>query len=183
MSTVQIAGISSGLDTTSIIKGLMAVEKLPLTNMQTKVTNLTAKKNVWGEINTKLLSLKNTLSELNSSSSFSNKTTKISDASIISATAGSKSVPGTYHLNISNTATGTSTQSTGTIGQPVNTTAVLNSGEAGFFITPTSGTFTINNYTFTMDASNDNLVNVIDRINEQSATTGVTASYLNDRLV
>ncbi|HAU32294.1 MAG: Flagellar hook-associated 2 domain protein [Desulfotomaculum sp. 46_296] len=183
MSTIQFTGISSGIDTDSIIEALMQIEKQPVTNMKTKVTNLTAKKDAWGKINTKLLSLRNTLSKLNLSSSFSGKTAQVSDNSIAGATAGSNSVPETYHLNISNIATGTRAQSTGTIGQPINTSAVLNSSEAGFAITPASGTFTINNYTFTLDAASDNLVNVIDRINAQSATTGVTASYENDRLV
>ncbi|HAG11533.1 MAG TPA: hypothetical protein DCK76_09170 [Desulfotomaculum sp.] len=183
MSTVKITGISSGLDTDSIIKGLMAVEKLPLTNMQTKVGTLTAKKNAWGEINTKLLSLKNILSELSSSSSFLGRTAQVSNASVAGAAAGSTSIPGTYHLNIISTATGTKTQSAGTLGQPINTSAALNSSDAGFAITPTSGTFTINNYAFTLDAANDSLADVIGQINGQSAATGVTASYLNDRLV
>ncbi|MFA5384591.1 MAG: flagellar filament capping protein FliD [Eubacteriales bacterium] len=183
MSTIQITGISSGIDTDSIIKALMQLEKQPVTNMETRVTNLTAKKNAWGTINTKLLSLKNALSDLNLSSSFSGKTTTVNNESVLRAAAGSNSLPETYHFNITSTATGTKTQSTGTIGQPINTNAVLNSSEAGFAITPTSGTFTINNYTFTLNAANDNLVNVVDRINEQSATTGVTASYETDRLV
>ncbi len=183
MSTIQFTGISSGIDTDSIIEALMQLEKQPVTNMKTKVTNLTAKKNAWGTINTKLLSLKNALSDLNLSTSFSGKTTTVSNESVLKASAQSGALPETYHFNITSTATGTKTQSAGTIGQPVNTGAVLNSSEAGFAITPTSGTFTINNYTFTLDAASDSLVNVIDRINAQSSTTGVTASYLNDRLV
>ena len=54
---------------------------------------------------------------------------------------------------------------------------------AGFTLPPTSGTFTINGITLTVDTGADTLDDLIDKINRSAA--GVTASYdpVNDRVV
>jgi flagellar hook-associated protein 2 len=58
----------------------------------------------------------------------------------------------------------------------INQSSVLNqNNSAGFATGVTSGTFTINGVSFTVDATKDSLSNVISRIN--SSTAGVTATY------
>ncbi|HEY8312725.1 MAG TPA: flagellar filament capping protein FliD [Candidatus Baltobacteraceae bacterium] len=75
------------------------------------------------------------------------------------------------------TNTGTSGSVTGTAGVGgINQAANFNSASNAGFVTPvTSGTFTINGVQITVDTSQDNLSNVITRINSSAA--GVTASY------
>jgi flagellar hook-associated protein 2 len=58
----------------------------------------------------------------------------------------------------------------------INQSSVLNQNNNAGFATPvTSGTFTINGVSFTVDATKDSLSNVISRIN--GSTAGVTATY------
>ena len=54
MSTIQFGGVISGLNTQGIIDALVAAKKQPLTDMQTKETNLTSQKAAYTELGTAL---------------------------------------------------------------------------------------------------------------------------------
>jgi flagellar hook-associated protein 2 len=183
VSSIQFTGLASGIDTKSIIDALMQLERRPLERLQGRIQVNEARSAAWGEINTKLLALKNSLSELTQTATFSGRTATSSDQSIVTATATPDALTGAYHLNVISLATATRVQSTNSLGQPVDPAAVLNSASAGFVLTPISGTFTINNVAITIDASVDTLNDVINRIN--ASVPNVTASYNNetDRLV
>ena len=59
MSTLSIGGLSTGLDTKSIISQLMSIEAQPQTKMQWKQQLWTARKTAWSDLNTRLLTLQN----------------------------------------------------------------------------------------------------------------------------
>lgn len=183
MPTFQFTGIASGLDTKSMVEALMQIERRPMVKLEQKIKDLSVKTSAWGEINTKLLVLKNTLTALKLAATFAGKKALVSDITKAAATAGPEALPGTYHLTINNLASATKIQSTKATGKPVGPTAVLNSEQAGFALTPTSGTFTVNNVAIEIDIAVDTLNDVIDRINTN--VPNVTANYdsPNDRLV
>lgn len=183
MPSIQFTGLASGINTKSMIDALIQLERRPLEKLQNRIQVNEAKSAAWREINTRLLALKNSLTELTLAATFSGRTTISSDQSRVTATATPTALTGTYHLNIISLATATGVQSTNSLGQPVDPAAILNSAGAGFALTPTSGSFTINNVAITIDAGVDTLNEVIDRIN--TSVPNVTASYNNetDRLV
>ncbi len=102
--------------------------------------------------------------------------TPSSMAPIVSASAGPTAAIGSFKVTVLQLASSTVARSAAAAGQAVDQGAPLQS--AGFAITPTSGTFTINGVTITIDASVDKIGDVINRINSSGA--GVTASLVND---
>jgi flagellar hook-associated protein 2 len=60
----NIGGLSSGLDTNSIVTQLMAIEKQPITALQTKQATSQAKANAWKQIGTALSSLTSRINDL-----------------------------------------------------------------------------------------------------------------------
>jgi flagellar hook-associated protein 2 len=59
MSNFAVDGLSSGLDTTSIIEQLMAVERQPIVRLENRRGNLNQEKSAWSDLDTRL----NTLTE------------------------------------------------------------------------------------------------------------------------
>ena len=57
MATISSAGIGSGLDVDGIVTKLMAVEKRPLTSLQTKASTIDSKISAFGTIKSQLSSL------------------------------------------------------------------------------------------------------------------------------
>ena len=66
--TSYIGGLASGLDTASMIKQLMEVERLPILNLQSNRQKLVAKDDAWRDIATRLSSLRTSLDALASAS-------------------------------------------------------------------------------------------------------------------
>ena len=62
--TSYIGGLASGLDTASMIKQLMEVERLPILNLQSNRQKLVAKDDAWRDIATRLSSLRTSLDAL-----------------------------------------------------------------------------------------------------------------------
>ena len=57
MSTFSIGGLSSGLDTKSIISQLLEIDARPKVKKQWQHALWTERKNIWSEVNTRLLAL------------------------------------------------------------------------------------------------------------------------------
>jgi flagellar hook-associated protein 2 len=71
----SIGGIASGLDTTGIIEQLMQLERIPVRRMQTTQQQLRARDDAWGQINTKLSTLRAAVDKINRPDRFSNLVT------------------------------------------------------------------------------------------------------------
>ena len=50
MATISSAGVGSGLDVESIVTKLMAVERTPLTQMQSEASKIQSKLSVYGKV-------------------------------------------------------------------------------------------------------------------------------------
>lgn len=100
MSGVQtIGGLASGLDTNSILSQLEAIERTPITNLESKKTTLQAKSTAWELMNTRLLAVKQKAAALvslgtniPSSASSTNEDVRVS--------ASSGAVSGTYTFTV-----------------------------------------------------------------------------------
>ena len=169
----NITGLSSGLDWGTMITSLVAVERKPITALETNKTALSAKKSAWSEVNTKLLSLKTAATDLSARNDFnvfsaSATMSKSSKAvgELLSYAVGTTASEGTYDIVINRRATA----------DKIATDSFSSSSDD---LTVT-GTLTINGQDITIE-STDSLSNVQNKINDLNSgtdATGVTASII-----
>jgi len=172
-STSYISGLASGLDWQSLITQLVAVDKKPITLLETNKTALSNKKSTWNELNTNLLSLKAAAGSLSSltdfnlftpSATIAGTSSKVED--LLSFAVGSNASEGSYDITINNLAKAQKLRST-----------TFSSTSAALGI---SGDVTINNRVLSI-AATDSLANIQDKINALNSgenAAGVTASII-----
>jgi flagellar hook-associated protein 2 len=190
VATISSAGVGSGLDVNGIVSKLMAVEQQPITNLNKKEAAFQAKISAYGSLKSALSGFQGALLGLTNASSFKSFTATPADSTIVTASASSIAVAGSYALDITQiaqaqklVATG-QTSATASIG---NGTVTIDFGtiSGGTFDTVTGkytgASFTSNGSgakTLTIDASNNSLSGIRDAIN--AANIGVTATIIND---
>lgn len=166
---LSIDGLISGLDTTDIINQLLEVERIPITQLEVRKSEYEQKISLWQEANTKLLALQTAASSLASESTFQEKTVSVSDESILTATATSSAVTGTYLLRVEQLAYAHQIATSSSYADYDTTTF----GEGIITIQVGTGT----PVEITIDSSNNTLEGIKNAIN--SAGAGVTASIVN----
>lgn len=95
----SINGLSSGLDTAQIVKDMMAIERLPYTNLETKKTDLQTQQGVFRTINTKFKSLEAALNSLKIGSDYS-QLKATSTGTSVTATAKAGASAGSYEIKV-----------------------------------------------------------------------------------
>jgi flagellar hook-associated protein 2 len=101
MST-KISGLISGMDTESIIEQLVSAKQTKVDDTKKAQTKLQWKQDAWKELNTKLKALQSKyLSNMRFTSSYSKKTTKVSNESAVSVITGEDAVNGVQSLQVS----------------------------------------------------------------------------------
>lgn len=172
----KFLGSYSGIDQTTIDQ-LMTAEKLPLVQLSAKNTDLTAKQNAWKDINTRLNSLFEKVKTLQSSDTFTAKTSTSTNESMVTMTASKNAAPGTYKIEVQQLASSTSI-----ISGEISLADGDITKELGF-----SGNFDIINAesissTITIEAT-DSLKTIATKINDTTKDTGISATIINSRLV
>lgn len=103
---IRMSGLTSGLDTESIVAALMSAKSLKKTKIEGSKTKLEWKQTKWAELNKKLLKLYDThVSKMRLESSYMTKKASVSDPTKANVTAGTAAVNGSYMLEIKNIAT------------------------------------------------------------------------------
>jgi flagellar hook-associated protein 2 len=196
MSTIQFGGLSSGLDTESIISSLMAVESLPLTRLKTTATALTDRKTAYGTLGTALSDLQSKIQAFTLANAGSARTATSSDPTRFTATAGGSAIPGQYRVSVDRLATATRATSTAAIGTAVTDATATGSmsslalpgtvtaGHVGLAVDGQIVTVTVG------DPATTSLRTVIDaiasaietRIQATDPSATVSASIVDDRL-
>lgn len=180
---------TTAIDVPTLVSQLMAVERRPIDKLNAKITGYETKISSFGTLSS-LVSSFQTASK-NISASLQKLAVTPADAGILSATASSTAVPGTYTLSVSKLAqaqnliaTGQAS-STAAIGNGAATTVTFGLGtisggtltngiySGAAFTSNGSGTTSI-----TIDSTNNTLAGIRDAIN--AAATGVTATIVND---
>lgn len=170
-------GSYSGIDKATIDK-LMQVEKLPLNQLTSKKTDITAKQNAWKDVNTRLNSLFNAISALQSKDLYTSMVSKSSSDDVATISASENAAVGTYKINVEQLATNTNI-----IGDKVGTIK--------------SGSFFIKNHDADIAqrkvevSSTDTIQDIANKINLLSKDsedgtekgTGIVASVIDNRLV
>lgn len=100
MATISSPGIGSSLDVNSIITQLMALEQQPLTDLQTKATQITTKISAFGQIKSQMSALDDAMGKLASSDLWSGMTASSSQASNVTVTATGKAAATSFSLDV-----------------------------------------------------------------------------------
>jgi flagellar hook-associated protein 2 len=187
---MQIGGLASGIDTQSIIKQLMEVERKPLDRFFQRKQTVEWQRDAYREMNLKLKSLEESASSIRLRSSLNTRVAKSSNEQAFTVTANSSVQNGTYQFNVTQVATKTKNVSSENITAEgsttkFSTTAALNTqGEALGDLSQYDGqSFTVKTYdsnnveqTVTVNIDTSKSMNdILKQIND--STTGVKAYY------
>lgn len=168
MATTTAA--SNSIDVASLVSQLMAVERQPITKLNTKTTAYQAKISALGLIKSNVSSFQTAVQALGSSSSSSLLAFKAtpSDATVLSASASSTAVAGSYSINVTTLARA---QNLAAAGQTLDTDPIGTiASTATFTVGATSTDISI--------AAGATLQDIRTAIN--AANIGVTATIVND---
>lgn len=189
---ISSPGIGSNLDVTSIVTQLMAIERQPLTTLDTKEASFQAQLSGYGSLRGALSTLKTAVDAIEDGARFRGFSATVGDTDILSATAATGALTGTYSVDVAQlaqrqslVAAGQSSR-TAAIGTGADTTISIQIGSitggtltngvyAGATFTAKAGTTPT---TLTINAANNSLQGIRDAIN--SANAGVTASIVKD---
>lgn len=102
----SVGGLASGLDTKSIVEQLMSIEARPKVKSEWNKALWTERKNIWTDLNTRLLNLQSKANVLNMPSSWSGAAgITSSDATKLSGTANATpAAVGSYAINVTQVA-------------------------------------------------------------------------------
>ena len=98
---LRMTGMTSGLDTDSIVSALMEAQTTKKTKVENKKTKLEWTQNIWTSLNKKLYSFyTDSAGKMRFQSSYQTKKAASSDASILTATAQSSASSGSYTVKV-----------------------------------------------------------------------------------
>lgn len=175
---ISSAGIGSGLDVSGIVSQLMALERRPLTAIDSKEAKFQAQLTAYGSFKGALSSFQSAVAALASTSKFSSVKTSVADSTVATATAAS-AAEGSYSLEVQTLAQAHKLKST----VFAATSTSIGSGTLTIsFGTYSGDTFTLNpdkaGKDITIAAGQNSLAGIRDAIN--AANAGVTAGIIND---
>ena len=140
---MRMSGLMSGMDTETIIKELVSAKQTKVDNAKKAQTKLQWKQDAWKELNTKLKNLQaKYIGNMRFTTSYSKRTTKVSNSNAVSVITGENAVNGVQSLQINQLAkTGylTGAQIKAADGSSLTAASKLSdlgvTGEGGFNIT------------------------------------------------
>ncbi len=179
MSTIQLAGLSSGVDWTSLITQIVDADRVPETAMKAEQSTIANKLSAFGSLSGQLNDLKTSLTALQDKSLFTAHGTSLSNTSMgWSATANANTPNGQYNVAVTQLATTAARQGAGNVGHGLSATSDVSGLTVATLPTATAvtaGTFQINGATVAVSLT-DSMQDVFSKIS--TATNGaVTASY------
>ncbi len=167
----SIDGLVSGLDTASIIEGLVALQQSQVDRLTFKKSEIQVQQRAFQGVESRLLSLRSQMSQLNRStgSSFSSRKVVSSHENIITATAGNDATEGSYNLRVTSRAQAHQLASTGF----TSTSQAISTGTISFQVGDRPVT------EIKIDGTNNNVNGLVQAINSQSSD--VSAAIVHDQ--
>ncbi len=163
--SITFSGLATGLDTDSIVKDIMALERAPLDRIEAKKTAEADRLKAYEQFKSRLDGLKSAAAAMSLTSQIRSTSVSLSSEDAFTATSSSGSL-GNYNISVAQLS---QVQKTISGGFSSKTDSLLG-----------TGTVTVNGTEITVTDDNNSLVGLLQSINEQSDTTGVTASIIND---
>lgn len=119
-SNLRIGGLSSGIDTESLVQDLMRVARLPVDKKVREKQTWTWKQEEYRSINLSLLSLRNKAFDMKLTAPYLAKKVTSSDPGLVTAQAQPTAAAGTYSIKVEKLATNATNASMGTISADVS---------------------------------------------------------------
>ncbi|MGE5484573.1 MAG: flagellar filament capping protein FliD [Ignavibacteriales bacterium] len=160
--SVSLSGMVSGLDWEALVEKLMAIDRQPLLDLESRQKTIDEKRNAWKDVNTRLYNLQQKAEALKNRTTFYSMKATSSDTEIVTATATSAVPAGSYTVEVVRLARAHTVASS----VQVSSTAALG----------ITGNPVINGKEISITAS-DSLVSIRDKINA-TPDIGVQASVV-----
>lgn len=181
MSGIQLTGLYSGMDWSTVISEIIQADSAPMTELQATVTENEAQKTTLGNLSTDMTSLQTAVQGLQDfgSNVFDAKTATVADSSSSwSASADATTPNGSYAIDVTKLASESQLSGATGISAPLSTSSDVDGVTLATMDTATAvtaGAFTVNGQQVTVSLS-DSLQDVFNAIS--TATDGtVTAAY------
>ncbi|MFH1861458.1 MAG: flagellar filament capping protein FliD [bacterium] len=171
MAITRITGVTSGIDWQETISLLMQIESQPVVALEERKGVYEDKLSAWQEINTKLLTLKSTMEEMDTLGEMLVKAATSSDTNVLTAAANSDAAVGSYSVLVNQLALSHKLTHGGFT--DLNTTPVTTTSEVFAY------TYGGVDYSVNVNA-NTTLSGLAAAINNDINNPGVTATILND---
>ncbi len=162
---ITFSGLATGLDTDSIVKEIMALERAPLDRIEKQKEAEAERLKAFKQFSEKLADLKSAVGDMSLTSQIRKSSVSLSNEGNITATTNGSAL-GTYSIAVAQLA---QQQKTTTNGFSSMTESVLG-----------TGTLNVNGTEIVVDESNNSLSGILEAINAVSGDTGVSASIIND---
>ncbi|MGR8918982.1 MAG: flagellar filament capping protein FliD [Gammaproteobacteria bacterium] len=169
--SISTPGVGSGLDISTIIDQLMAIERQPLLELGVDQVELEAQLSGFGKLKSAISLFEGVMQDLASPDNFKIFKAESSDAEVLGASADSTAAKGTFVVDVQRVAENHRMAATQAY-QDTDSTPI---GEAGDSIE-----ITVGNESFAVETGDKTLGEIRDAINSASGNTGVTASILKD---
>ncbi|MDR3371397.1 flagellar filament capping protein FliD [Rhodoferax sp.] len=175
--TLSSVGIGSGLDVKSIVSALVAIEKQPLTQLQTKATSYQTELSTYGTVKSQMATLQDAASTLALSSGWNAQTATSSNSAAVGVAVDSTASPTNLTVNVTQLAQAQSTASQGfatdaNIGASGTLSIQMGAWSGNQFTAGSSSAVSVSINT------TDNISSIARKIN--TANAGVTATVLSD---
>ncbi len=181
MPSISSPGVGSGLDVNSIITQLVAVERVPLTKLETEAKALETKLSTYGKVKSAISALRDAASALTRSDTWSRTTGATSDPSAATVTTGANTKAGSYSIQVhqlaaaQSNASGVFTSADAPVGEGTLTIELGTWGPGQGSFTPKVGATAVQ---ISAGPPAQSLAQLRDKINASGA--GVIASVLTD---
>ena len=166
-------GIGSGLDISSIISQLMAIEAQPLVALGVDEIELQAQLSGIGKLKSTVSTFQTAMQDLSDLDKFKVFAATSSDDEILTATADSTAAKGVFNVQVNRIAEN-HRMAANTVFADLDTTKIGNPGD--------TMTITVGTSAFIVDIGDKTLNEIRDAINDATDNAGVTASTLQDNL-
>lgn len=178
--SISSIGIGSGIDVESIISQMTALEKQPLTTLQTKASTIQARVSLVGQIKSQVAALSSAASKLATASSWTGVTVKSSNESAVTGSVTGAASVTSFSVAVQQMAAAQSTASAAmTVDSAVGTgTLNIDIGTWNYTGTPAFTAGAASTISVAIGAGEDALTKIAAKINAASA--GVTATVLRD---
>ena len=100
VSTFSVDGLSSGLDTTSIIEQLMEVEAIPVRRLESRRDEMTDQIGAWTDLDSRLADLSGAITDLTDGGGTDVVVGEASNPAVTATATGSGGTPGVYELQV-----------------------------------------------------------------------------------
>ena len=166
----RIGGLISGIDTDQLIKTMLSAQRSRLVDRFQQQNQILAwKQEIYRETRTKMLALRSAANDIKVYNAIQSKIAKSSNENAVKAAAGAGAAPGTYTIDVYQLAKGASVE-----GNPTTWGENIDYGsDQTFYLLGENKSEWIK----VTIGQNDNIYEVVNKINAVTNQTGVRASY------